>query len=48
MRDINRIKPLLNDLSEIWEHYCPDMRFMQLICNFQNWMQSDGFYIEDD
>lgn len=48
MRNPDRIKPLLMDLSELWEQYCPDWRFMQLICNFQQWLRSDGFYIEDD
>ena len=48
MRNPDRIKPLLLDLSELWEQYCPDWRFMQRVCNFQQWLRSDGFYIEDD
>ena len=31
MRNPDRIKPLLLDLSELWEQYCPDWRFMQLV-----------------
>ena len=48
MRDPARIKSLLAELSEIWEQCFPDMRFMQVIVNFQSWLGSDGFYIEDD
>lgn len=48
MRDINRIQPLLTDLGNVWEQCFPDWRFMQVITNFQNWLRSDGFYIEDD
>ena len=48
MRDVKRIQPLLIDIGNVWEQCFPDMRFMQLITNFQNWLHSDGFYIEDD
>lgn len=48
MRDPKRIMPLLTDLGNVWEQVFPDMRFMQVIVNFQNWLGSDGFYIEDD
>lgn len=48
MRDIKRIMPLLKQLGDIWEQCFPDWRFMQVICNFQAWLGSDGFYIEDD
>jgi len=48
MRDVNRIKPLLMDFSEVWEQCFPDMRFMQVIVNFQRWLGNDGFYLEDD
>lgn len=48
MRNPDRIKPLLEELGNIWETYCPDWRFMQLVVNFQSWLRSDGFYIEDD
>ena len=48
MRDVKRIQPLLTDIGNVWEQCFPDMRFMQLITNFQNWLHSDGFYIEDD
>lgn len=48
MRDIKRIQPLLTDIGNVWEQCFPDWRFMQVITNFQNWLDSDGFYIEDD
>ena len=48
MRDPARIKSLLAELSEVWEQCFPDQRFMQVIVNFQSWLGSDGFYIEDD
>jgi len=47
MRDYRRIQPLLYDLGNIWEQF-PDLRFMQFLVNFQNWLGSDGFYLEDD
>lgn len=48
MRDEKRIHPLMNEIAEVWEQVAPDMRFMQFIVNFQSWLGSDGFYIEDD
>ncbi len=48
MRDPKRIQSLLYDLGNVWEQCFPDMRFMQVICNFQAWLHTDGFYIEDD
>lgn len=36
MRDINRIQPLLTDFGNVWEQCFPDMRFMQVIVNFQS------------
>lgn len=47
MRNIDRIAPLMNDFANVWEQCFPDMRFMQVIVNFQSWLNSDGFYIED-
>ena len=47
MRDPKRIWPFLTTLAELWELY-PDWRFMQLVCNIQRQIGSDGFYIEDD
>lgn len=47
MRDPKRIWPFLTTLAELWELY-PDYRFMQLVCNIQRQIGSDGFYIEDD
>lgn len=48
IRDINRIKPMMYELGNVWEACFPDMRFMQMIVNFQRWLGSDGFYIEDN
>lgn len=48
MRNPDRIEPLLMELANVWEQCFPDWRFMQVVCNFQGWLQSDGFYIEDD
>ena len=48
MRDINRIEPFMNELTEIW---CtvPDWRFGQLVENFKRFAEvEDLFYIEDD
>lgn len=48
MRDINRIEPFMNELTEIW-HTVPDWRFGQLIENFKKFTEvEDLFYIEDD
>lgn len=48
MKDEKRIHLLMNEIAEVWEQVAPNMRFMQFIVNFQNWLGSDGFYIEDD
>ena len=48
MRDINRIEPFMNELTEIW-YTIPDWRFRQLIENFKKFAEvEDLFYIEDD
>ena len=48
MRDINRIYPIMNELTTIWTTYCPDWRFGQLIENFKTCEQIDDlFYMED-
>ena len=48
MRDINRIEPFMNELTEIW-YTVPDWRFGQLIENFKKFAGvEDLFYIEDD
>ncbi len=48
MRDPNRIDPTMEQLAYVWKKCFPDWRFMQFIVNFQSWLGSDGFYIEDD
>ena len=48
MRDINRIEPFMNELTEIW-YTVPDWRFGQLIENFKKFARvEDLFYIDDD
>ena len=48
MRDINRIEPFMNELTEIW-YTVPDWRCGQLIENFKKFAEvEDLFYIEDD
>ena len=48
MRDINRIEPFMNELTEIWRTVT-DWRFGQLIENFKKFAKvEDLFYIEDD
>ena len=48
MRDINRIEPFMNELTEIWKKL-PDWRFGQLIENIKRYMKTgDLFYVEDD
>ena len=37
----------LNHFKEQWERV-PQMRFMQVISNFQHHYQKDGFYLEDE
>mgnify|MGYP001069740887 CR=1 FL=1 len=46
MRDINRIKPFLEKLEEIWKKY-PDLRFGQLINNIFAGQQNLFYYLED-
>ena len=48
MRDTHRISPLCIEIAIQWMNTCPDMRFLQLIDNFQAWIGSDGYYMEDD
>lgn len=48
MRDPDRIDTLLKELGTLWKQYCPDLRFMQLIDNFQRFSIRDCFYMEDD
>lgn len=39
---------LMVDLACLWLGKAPQLRFMQLICNFQSWLGQDGFYIPDE
>ena len=47
MRDPKRIDKFCEILKVYW-HMVPDWRFMQLVCNLQAQIGSDGFYLEDD
>lgn len=48
MRDEGRIMPFVMRLGCLWQRYCPDWRFMQLMSNFVLWYGVDPFYMEDD
>lgn len=47
MRDPKRIDLFCDELKEVWKNL-PEWRFFQLINNFQRYIGSDGFYLEDD
>ena len=49
MRDLNRINPILSELSKLWK-LNPDWRLCQLLFNVAReigWEQSDLFHLED-
>lgn len=48
MRDEGRIMPLVMQVGRLWQYYCPDIRFMQLMSDFTLWYGADPFYMEDD
>lgn len=35
------------EFAVLWQRFAPELRFMQFISNFQAWMGSDGFYLEN-
>lgn len=35
------------EFAILWQQFAPELRFMQFISNFQAWMGSDGFYMEN-
>lgn len=47
MRDINRIKPTLKKIEEIWKQY-PDLRLGQLLENVSLEYNSSLFFMEDE
>lgn len=47
MRDPGRIYDFTCHLAELWEKYCPDWRFAQLMSNFYSYYKSDLFYNEE-
>ena len=46
MRDVNRIRPFLEAVAEVWEKH-PDLRFGQLVCDVVT-NETMRFYMEDD
>ena len=53
MRDPNRLYNFYNKLMKIHMENFPDMRFGQLVCNLERWLQinkkiDDIFYIEEN
>ena len=47
MRDLKRIDKFCNMLKS-YLYTGDDRRAMQLVCNLQAQIESDGFYLEDD
>lgn len=45
MRDPKRIRKFCNELAGLWEVYCPDWRFGQLV---ENTLGKDMFFYEED
>ena len=35
------------EMAVLWNRYCPELRFMQFISNFQSWLRNDGFYLSN-
>ena len=48
MRDPERIDDFTYHLAYLWEKYCPDWRFAQLMSNFYSYYKSDLFYNEEE
>ncbi len=48
MRNPNRIYDFTCLLADLWEKYCPDWRFAQLMSNFFSYYKSDLFYNEEE
>lgn len=48
MRDINRIDPFMEHLTQLWKKFCPDWRFFQLMSNIDQSDRLDPFYLEDE
>lgn len=47
MRDKNRIKPFMEEITKYWEEV-PDWRFGQLISNVLDMLTVDKFFLEDE
>jgi len=48
MRDPERIDDFMYHMAYLWEKYCPDWRFAQLMSNFFSYYRCDLFYNEED
>ena len=48
MRNLDRIYEFTFHLTQLWELYCPDWRFAQLMSNFYSYYKSDLFYNEEE
>lgn len=48
MRDPNRIKPFMEDITTIWLNCCPDWRFGQILENVFGEMDYVPFMLEED
>lgn len=48
MRDPNRIKPFMEDITTIWINCCPDWRFGQIVENVFGEMNYVPFMLEED
>ena len=48
MRDINRIKPFLDEIGKLWEENAVDWRFGQLISNVFGSFDRDPWFMEED
>lgn len=51
MRSTDRIEPFLDEVRKLWETQCPDLRFGQLMSNFETYLKNnygfDLFYLEE-
>ena len=47
MRDPDRIYEFTCHLTQLWEKYCPNWRFAQLMSNLYSYYKSDLFYNEE-
>jgi len=46
MRDLNRIKPIIDTVTQVWNKH-PDLRLGQMLENLTGY-DEDLYYVEDD